>query len=233
MAAGRPSPAVLGPPPWGSSMRCTASPSSSTTLSRRPARSSLARDVCYFARMGDEASLEGLMSQYIAGDLSAFDALYAETSQRVFAFQMVMTSDRNRAEDLTQITFLKLHRAREGYIPGSPVVPWLMAIARNAFLDDARKRTRARVRLTATGEIPEQIDPSSARPPPTGLKNAIDLAVDKLSPRQKEAFVLTKHSGLSPRDAARVLGTTETAIKLRVHRAYLALREALAPHRDE
>lgn len=209
---------------------------SSTPLCPVAARSrspSPARTVCYVARMSDETSLEGLMSQYVAGDLSAFDALYAQTSPRVFAFQMVMTSDRNRAEDLTQTTFLKLHRAREGYIPGSPVVPWLMAIARNAFLDDARKRARARVGLTATGEIPERIDPHTARTPPTGLKEAIDRAIDKLSPRQKEAFVLTKHSGLSPRDAAQVLGTTETAVKLRVHRAYLALREALAPHHDE
>lgn len=173
------------------------------------------------------------MSQYIAGDLSAFDALYARTSQRVFAFLMVMTSERSRAEDLTQTTFLKLHRARAGYIEGSPVVPWVMAIARNAFLDDARKRTRAKVRITATGEVPDKVDPKSLRTPPTGLKEAIDIAVDALSPRQKEAFVLTKHTGLSPRDAARVLGTTETAVKLRVHRAYLALRQALAPHHGD
>jgi RNA polymerase sigma-70 factor (ECF subfamily) len=182
---------------------------------------------------GGDAALEGLMSAYVAGDLRAFDALYEHTSRRVFAFHMVMTGNRNRAEDLTQITFLKLHRAREGYIEGSPVVPWLMAIARNAFLDDARKRTRARVGLTSTGEMPEKADPRSVRPPPTGLKEAIDQAVHALSPLQKEAFVLTKHTGLSPREAARVLGTTETAVKLRVHRAYLALRRALGPHYEE
>ncbi len=183
--------------------------------------------------MADETSLETLMSQYIAGDLAAFDKLYARTSQRVFAFQMVMAGDRSRAEDLTQTTFMKLHRAREGYIKGSPVVPWLMTIARNTFLDHARKRTRARVRLTATGDVPDKVDPKSLRAPPTGLKEAIGVAVEALSPRQKEAFVLTKHTGLSPRDAARVLGTTETAVKLRVHRAYLALRQSLAPHYGE
>ena len=66
-----------------------------------------------------------------------------------------------------------------------------------------------------------------------GLREAIDKAVAALSPRQREAFVLTKHSGLSSRDAAKVLGISETAVKLRVHRAYLALRQVLAPYHGE
>src|SRR5690606_34561353 len=115
-----------------------------------------------------------------------------------------------------------------GYLAPSPVVPWLMAIARNAFIDEARKRGRSNVRVTPSGELPDLVDPKSTKTAELGLKEAIDRAVDALSPGQREAFVLTKHTGLSPRDAARVLGTTETAVKLRVHRAYLALREALA-----
>lgn len=183
--------------------------------------------------MAEAESLESLMARYVAGDPDAFDALYRETSQRVFAFFMVMTGNKSRAEDLCQITYLKLHRARAAYNADSPVIPWLMAIARNAFLDDARKATRAKVRVTASGEIPEVVDPKSLNGPQTGLKEAIDQAVDALSPGQREAFVLTKHTGLSPRDAARVLGTTETAVKLRVHRAYLALRQALGPYRTD
>ena len=185
--------------------------------------------LCYLDTMSGDDTLESLMARYIAGDGEAFDELYTRTSQRVFAFHMVMTRERSRAEDLTQTTFLKLHRARVGYRPGSPVIPWLMAIARNVFLDHARKRTRAHVRLTSSGDIPDVLDPKN--PPVIGLKEAIDSAVDKLSPRQREAFVLTKHTGLSPRDAARVLGTSETAVKLRVHRAYVALRAALAPYK--
>jgi len=183
--------------------------------------------------MADDPSLESLMDRYLGGDAEAFDEIYAKTCQRVLAYHMVMTKDRSRAEDLCQTTYLKLHRAREGYLAGSPLVPWLMAIARNVFLDDARKRTRARVRVTSTGDVPDREDPLTSRPPAAGLKEAIDRAVDALSPKQREAFVLTNHTGLSPRDAARVLGTTETAVKLRVHRAYLALRQALAAFKEE
>ncbi len=180
---------------------------------------------------GDLESLELLMTRYLEGDIAAFDAIYAQTSQRVFAFQMAMTRNRQVAEDLCQTTYLKLHRAREGWIDGSPLMPWLMAIARNVFLDDARKRKRARVRVTGSGDLPEVVDPCSTSAPSVGLREAIDQAIDALSPRQREAFILTKHSGLSPRDAARVLGTTETAVKLRVHRARQALRSVLQPHK--
>lgn len=183
--------------------------------------------------MAEAPTLEALMARYVAGDADAFDALYRETSARVFAFFMVMTGDKARAEDLCQVTYMKLHRARAGYLAGSPVIPWLMAIARNAFIDEHRRRGRSKVRVTTSGDLPEMVDPASLQVREHGLKEAIDRAVDALSPGQREAFVLTKHTGLSPRDAARVLGTTETAVKLRVHRAYLALREALAPYRTE
>jgi len=181
---------------------------------------------------GDE-SLEALMERYVGGDGRAFDALYERTSPRVFSYQMMMARNRSRAEDLVQTTYLKLHRARGGWISGSPVMPWLMAIARNVFLDDARKRGRARVRVTASGELPDQVDQQSLRPPATGLKEAIDAAINALPERQREAFILTKHGGLSPREAARVLGITETAVKLRVFRANQALRAALEPHRTD
>src|SRR5690606_36809085 len=122
--------------------------------------------------LGQE-SLESLMARYVAGDAEAFDALYRATAQRVFAFFMVMTGDKARAEDLCQITYLKLHRARSGYLPDSPVIPWLMAIARNAFIDEARKKTRSNVRVTASGELPDVVDPMSGEEPPLGLKEAI------------------------------------------------------------
>ncbi len=180
--------------------------------------------------MGDQESLETLMKRYVGGEATAFDALYARTSRRVFSYQMMMTGDRTRAEDLCQTTFLKLHRARGGWIAGSPVMPWLMAIARNVFLDNARKRGRARVKVTASGDLPDQVDQKSLRGPTTGLRDAIDKAINALPPRQREAFILTRHSSLSPRQAARVLGISETAVKLRVFRAHQALRAALGAY---
>jgi RNA polymerase sigma-70 factor (ECF subfamily) len=191
------------------------------------------------ADMSAEDSLEQLMQRYLEGEARAFDALYAGVSGRVFKYLLSMTRDRVRAEDLCQTTFLKLHRARAGWIPGSPVMPWIMAIARNTLFDDSLRAKRARVRVTTTGDLPEQVDaraleleadPDSGPSPERAERLAV--ALERLPPLQREALALTKQAGLSQRDAALALGTTETAVKLRVHRAYEALRAALREHRE-
>jgi RNA polymerase sigma-70 factor, ECF subfamily len=191
--------------------------------------------------MGADDSLEQLMARYLAGDMAAFDELYARVSPRVFGYLLSMTGTRARAEDLFQTTFLKLHRGRSGWIPGAPVLPWLMAIARNAFYDDARTAKQSRVRLTATGEVPDLIPPGDleaeltredAERSSAAVLEALAPAVASLPPLQREAFALTKQGGLTHKEAAISLGTTETAVKLRVHRAYEALRVALRQHRE-
>jgi RNA polymerase sigma-70 factor (ECF subfamily) len=179
----------------------------------------------------DDAELVALMRRYLAGELRAFDELYARTSWRVLGLLLGMTRDRARAEDLCQSTYLKFHRARGGWIDGSPLMPWLIAIARNTFLDDARRRKRKRESLSKSGEVPDVVD--LREPAAVGLGEAIDEAVAGLSPLQRDAFVLTRQSGLSVREAAQVLGTSEAAVKVRVHRAVLALRDALRSHRQE
>ncbi len=178
------------------------------------------------------------MSRYAGGDMGAFDALYAQISPRVFRYLFSMTRDRGVAEDLFQTVFLKVHRSRAGWIPGSNVVAWFMAIARNTFYDDALQRRRDRARVTEGGDVPDVVGlidlealltaPPDA--PSPSLLAALARAVDALPERSREALILTKRSGLSQKEAALVLGTTTAAVKLRVHRAYEELRDALGSH---
>ncbi|MEJ7732105.1 MAG: sigma-70 family RNA polymerase sigma factor [Polyangiaceae bacterium] len=188
---------------------------------------------------GPDELLEVLMARYVAGDIQAFDALYARVAPRVFAYLISMCRNQERANDVCQTTFLKLHRARNGWIPGSPLMPWLMAIARNTLLDEVRRRARSRGEMTATGEVPEVADPEdpssrlSEQEQLSSTAEALTRAIEALVAPQREALLLTKESGLSIREAAQVLGTTETAVKLRVHRAYTALRGALKSEAEE
>ena len=171
------------------------------------------------------------MRRYVSGELRAFDELYAHLAPRVYGYLLSMTRDRVWAEDLCQMTFFKLHRGRSGWIPGAPVHPWVMAIARNTFYDEAQRARRARVRVTTTGDVPdlpdldfltEMSERSSAE-----LAEIVARAMDALPALQREAIALTTLGGLTHRDAAAALDTTEMAVKLRVHRAYEALRAAL------
>jgi len=178
-----------------------------------------------------------LMSRYCEGDAGAFRELHARVAPRLVAYLRRMTGERSAAEDLVQLTFLKVHRARTAYVRGADPVPWMFAIARRTFLDEARRRKRARVQVAGgDGRVPEMpaaidgtrlADGPAAEADPELLRAALD-ALSQLPPAQREALILTKMSGKSIAEAAAITGATPGAMKLRAHRAYTALRRALS-----
>jgi RNA polymerase sigma factor (sigma-70 family) len=175
------------------------------------------------------------MGRYCDGDASAFHALYALVAGKVLAYLVGLAGDRATAEDLLQLTFLKLHQARAGYVRGANPVPWIYTIAHRTFLDEARRRKRSRTRLTGDGTTPDTVaadldgTSSEARAhEPDGVAAAAALAaLATLPERQREALLLTKIHGRSLAEAAAITGTTPGAIKLRAHRAYVTLRGLL------
>jgi RNA polymerase sigma-70 factor (ECF subfamily) len=178
---------------------------------------------------------ETLMGQYCDGDSAAFHALYALVAGKVLAYLVGLVGDRATAEDLLQLTFLKLHQARAGYVRGANPVPWIYTIAHRTFLDEARRRKRSRTRLTSDGVAPDtsaaDLDGTAtlARTdePDSEASAAAMAALSQLPERQREALLLTKIHGRSLAEAAAITGTTPGAIKLRAHRAYVTLRGLL------
>jgi RNA polymerase sigma-70 factor (ECF subfamily) len=172
-----------------------------------------------------EPTLESLMSEYVNGNPDGFDHLYRRISPKLFGYLLRLTRNRERAEDLLQTTFTKVHRARASYLEGAPLLPWVLAIARRSFYDERRASRARHEQLSYDGELPE--------PPPEEPKlrsdaaETLEHALDGLPEAYREAIQLTKITGLSLNEAAEVLGTTPTAVKLRVHRGYVALRKSL------
>jgi RNA polymerase sigma factor (sigma-70 family) len=177
-----------------------------------------------------------LMARYCDGDAGAFRELHARVAPRIVAYLARMCRDRATADDLAQLTFLKVHRSRAAYVRDADPVPWMFAIAHRTFLDEMRRRQRSRVQV-AQGDrgVPEQaaaidgapVEAASAGPDPEILQAALQ-ALDQLPPAQREALILTKLSGKSIAEAAVITGATPGAVKLRAHRGYVALRKALA-----
>ncbi len=177
------------------------------------------------------------MERYARGEDAAFGELYDHLAPRLLRYLSRQTRNEARAEDLVQKTLLRIHRARGRFIPGAAVFPWAMAIARRLLIDDLRYRKSDRDARSLDDE--PHLDPADQAPSAADLVSARQLAeriqreLAKLPPQQREAFELVKQEELSLADAAAVLGTTVTAVKLRAHRAYQALRLALgdlAPH---
>jgi RNA polymerase sigma-70 factor (ECF subfamily) len=177
-----------------------------------------------------------LMIRYCDGDASAFRELYARVAPRLLGYLVRMVGSRPAAEDLLQQTFLKVHRARAAYVRGADPLPWIYAIAHRTFLDDARSRNRARVRVARDPEtVPEpradlegraegMAEPQASDPELT--RAALD-ALARLPVTQREAVVLTKLEGKSIAEAAAITGASPGAMKVRAHRGYQALRKAL------
>jgi RNA polymerase sigma factor (sigma-70 family) len=178
---------------------------------------------------------EDLMGRYCDGDPAAFHTLYALVAGKVLAYLVGLTGDRATAEDLLQLTFLKLHQARAGYVRGANPVPWIYTIAHRTFLDEARRRKRSRTRLTSEGVAPDtsaaDLDGTATEArsdePDGEAAGAALAALSRLPERQREALLLTKIHGRSLAEAAAITGTTPGAIKLRAHRAYVTLRGLL------
>lgn len=170
-----------------------------------------------------EVALEALMREYAEGSEAAFDELYRRMTPKLFGYLLRLTRHRERAEDLLQITYSKIHRARGRYLEDAPLLPWVLAIARRTYFDDVRSRRTRREDLSPEGVLPE---PSPSHGEDTGTE-LLDRALAELPEAYREAIVLTKITGLSLNEAAAVVDSTPSALKLRVHRGYKVLREVI------
>lgn len=173
----------------------------------------------------EERRTSELMQRYVDGDTQAFNELYARSAGRLLAFLIRLTRDRDQAEDLLQTTFAKVHRARDSYMEGAPVLPWLYAIARRTFYDTERSRRARHESLSRDGVLPDTAAHGASSK--IELPHALDRALAALPTGHREALLLTKFFGYSGDEAAAALGTTRAAIKVRVHRANQQLREVL------
>jgi RNA polymerase sigma-70 factor (ECF subfamily) len=174
------------------------------------------------------------MGRYAQGDVAAFGVVYDEVAPRLERFLRRHLREKAAIEDLVQQTFLQMHGARGSFIVGAEVLPWAFAIARRLMIDSGRKTKTRRedCREIDGDELANRLGASDSASGEEMLhaeetRSRLEAAFGQLSAPQRSAFELVKTEGLSHAEAATILGTTVTGIKLRVHRAYLALRAAL------
>ncbi len=168
------------------------------------------------------------MKRYRQGDARAFDALFRRHAGRVHAFLLRHVRDRARADDLLQTTWLKVFRARDTFREGERFTPWLYTIASNVRHDEGRRQARDLADLTREGTLPEPATATTTAPvAERDQVERVQSALAKIPEQYREVIVLHRWHDLGFAEIAKVLGTTEGAVKLRAHRGYLALRDAL------
>ena len=158
-------------------------------------------------------------------DTETFAALYERTFPRVYAYVASLLRDRSAAEDVTAQAFERAYSKRSGYrARRGSMEAWLFGIARNAAIDELRRRRR-RASLESD---PEDISaPSLDDHAELALRReAVRAAMTTLDAKERDLIALKFSGGLSNAEIARVLRLSETNAGTRLHRALTKLRKA-------
>ena len=171
-------------------------------------------------------------------DAAAFHQLVELYSPRIYNLALKMLGDPDLAEDMLQETFVNAYRAIDRFEGRSHISTWLYRIAHNAVLMRLRKEKRTPDLQSLEDELDVDTVATTGQwddaPEQHLLRNELlakmDDALGNLSENLRVVFVLRDIDGLSTAETAAVLDLSETAVKSRLHRARLALREQLAPY---
>jgi RNA polymerase sigma-70 factor (ECF subfamily) len=170
------------------------------------------------------------IEQALKGDRQAFGQLVRAYERPVYNLTYRMLGDPAEAEDAAQETFLRAFNKLATYQPGRKFVNWLLSIASHHCIDRLRRRNRA-PQLSLDGPMPPQWLTSDAPRPEQVVdkkprREQVRQVLETLPADYRAAVVLRYWYGLSYREIATTMDTTESAIKSRLHRA----RRMMAGH---
>ena len=153
-----------------------------------------------------------------------FDALYRACAGDLYAYVAALVRERAAAEDVTAQAFERAFRRRGTYDARRGTQrAWLFGIARNAALDELRRRRRT-ARLAAD---PADVDATAGDDAEAAVRRAtVRAALAGLEARDRELIALRFHAGLTTAEIASVLRISPSNASTRVHRALTRLREA-------
>jgi RNA polymerase sigma-70 factor (ECF subfamily) len=181
-----------------------------------------------------------LLSAARGGERKALDRLLRLLSGPVYRFGRGFCGDPHDAEDVTQVTLAALARSLQSFRGESSLTTWAYRVARNACTRQRRRGAQAPARLESldagTPARPGALQVADLREDPqralerTELRGALQRAIAALPPSQREVLVLRDVEGLPAKQAGEALRISERAVKARLHRARVALRELLAPY---
>jgi RNA polymerase sigma-70 factor (ECF subfamily) len=163
------------------------------------------------------------MAKVQAGDAEAYRRFLDEIGPILFNYVRRRVFNPELVPDVYQEVLLTLHKARFTYEPSRPLGPWLFTVARNSILD-----ALGRNRKFAEREVPVEVLPEDPMVENDGsLGDELQTALDSLPPFNRQAVELLKLRGLSLEEAARELGISVGAVKVRAHRGYEQMRKIL------
>ncbi len=155
------------------------------------------------------------------GDVERIGVLFDRHHRMLFNFFLRLTANRGLSEDLVQEVFFRMLKYRQTFQAGTSFTAWMYQVARNAHLDQARKR---RLEIVPDEEPSWDDMASTDADPHERLAHAQDIkllrrALDRLPIEKREVLVLSRFQNLKYSEIADILGCEVGAVKVRVFRA--------------
>jgi RNA polymerase sigma-70 factor (ECF subfamily) len=163
-----------------------------------------------------------------AGDRAAFARIVERYWDRLYRWLYNLTRDRHQAEDLAQETFLKALAALPSFRAGSNFRAWLFRIGHNNFVNLKRSGKRMTAGDTEEAEGPPVPSPADALAQRESLA-AVQAAVNDLPHEFRIALLMHTQDGMSYREIAAIVKTTEETARWRVFKARQKLMKVLHP----
>lgn len=158
------------------------------------------------------------------GDVEAFNRLIGRWEKRIYNYLLRILGDREDAMDVSQEVFLKAYQKLGSLQEASRFSYWLFRIAHNEAFSLVRKG-RPEEEWVGQGDGPEW----SRRMAPVEVALAVEAALARLSPEQREAVVLKVYQGFKFEEIGEILGTPVSTIKSRLYTGLELLRQVLEP----
>ncbi|HET7698009.1 MAG TPA: sigma-70 family RNA polymerase sigma factor [Vicinamibacterales bacterium] len=184
----------------------------------------------------EAASDDELVAAARKGDAAALERLLVRYQPHLYRFGLSMCGNVEDAGDVTQESLISMARALPDFRGESSVSTWLYTIARR-FCIKKRRRSKFAPAREDSLEALERTAEGIADPAPgpeqeasnRELAEVLTRAIDALAPPYREVLILRDVEGLSAPEVARVTGVSVDAVKSRLHRARVAVRQALEP----
>ncbi len=165
---------------------------------------------------------EELMILVSNGKLDMMSVLFERYHIRIFNFLLKMTRDHEVSQDITQEVFYKAIKYRNSYKKGK-FSSWIYTIARNIFSDYYQKQKNRDQRLDQIEYKIENQETNYIEG--NEIKEQLDRALDQLNKSDKELVIMNRYQGIKYQEIAEITGSTEGAIKTKVHRAIHKLKD--------
>jgi RNA polymerase sigma-70 factor, ECF subfamily len=161
-----------------------------------------------------------------SGGWEQLEELYRSSRDDVYGYVLTLLRDPATAEDVTALAFERAFRRRRTFdADRGGERPWLFGIARNAALDELRRRRRLATLVVEPEAVAEE--PAEDDGDVLLQRTAVRTALGELPPRDRELIALKFHVGLSNAELAQVLGISESNAGTTLHRAIQRLRKAV------